>query len=163
MPENPRVICWDSSAFLSYVNEVPDRIQTLETLLESSASGEIELYTSAISHVEVAFGASEQLRGRLDLEIERRIDSLWADPNVVVTVEYQSLIGRVARDMMREAITGGWSLKPLDAIHLATAQWLSDSGTEVDEFQTYDGSLSRYSSIVDFRICEPYNPQPKMM
>ena len=163
MPENPQVICWDSSAFLSYVNEVPDRIQTLETLLERSASGEVDLYTSAISHVEVAFGASEQLRGRLDLEIERRIDSLWADSNVVVAVEYQSLIGRVARDMMREAVTRGWGLKPLDAIHLATAQWLFNTGTEIEEFQTYDVRLTRYASIVDFRICEPYNPQPKMI
>ena len=72
MPDTPTIIYWDSSAFLSYVNEHPDRISTLEALLESSANGTIELYTSTISHVEVAFGASEQQRRRLDPEIERK-------------------------------------------------------------------------------------------
>ena len=135
---------------------------TLETLLERSDRGEIELYTSEISRVEVAFAASEQKRRRLDPGIEQRIDSLWADSNVVVSVEYHGAIGQISRDLMREAITRGWSLKPLDAIHLATAQWLSDVGTEMDEFQTYD-NLSRYASIVDFSICEPYTPQPRML
>ena len=163
MPDSPRIVCWDSSAFLSYVNEVPDRLPVLDALLERSASGEIELYTSAISHVEVAFAASEQRRGRLNPEMERRIDSLWADPNVVVTVEYQRSIGHVARDMMRGAIIRNWSLKPLDAIHLATAQWLTNIGIEVDEFQTYDDRLFRYTSVVDFGIHEPHTPQPKML
>ena len=145
------------------MNEIPDRVPTLEALLESSARGEIELYTSTIAHVEVAFAASEQRRRRLDQETERRIDTLWADPNVVVSVEYNGSIGRIARDMMREAVTRSWSLKPLDAIHLATAQWLSGVGIEVGEFQTYDDRLSRYAPIVDFDICEPHTPQPRML
>ena len=163
MPDTPSILYWDSCNFLSYVNEYPERIPTLEALLERSAKGEFELYTSEISRVEVAFAASEQKRRRLDHEVEHRIDSLWADSNVVVSVEYHGVIGQVARDLMREAITRGWSLKPLDAIHLATAQWLSSVGIEVSEFQTYDGRLSRYASIVDFSICEPYTPQPRML
>ena len=162
MPDTPSNIYWDSCVFLSYVNEYTDRVPTLEALLERSARGEIELYTSEISRVEVAFGASEQKRGRLDPEIEQKIDFLWADSNVVVSVEYHPGIGQTARDLMREAITRGWSLKPLDAIHLATAQWLTSVGVEVSEFQTYD-NLSRYASVVDFSICEPYTPQPRML
>lgn len=162
MPDTSSNIYWDSCVFLSYVNEYADRMPTLEALLERSARGEIELYTSEISRVEVAFAASEQKRGRLDPEIEQKIGSLWADSNVVVSVEYHRGIGQIARDLMREAITRGWSLKPLDAIHLATAQWLTSAGIEVSEFQTYD-NLSRYASIVGFSICEPYTPQPKML
>ncbi len=162
MPDISSIIYWDSCVFLSYVNEYPDRIQTLEALLERSASGEIDLYTSEISSVEVAFAASEQKRRRLDPESERRIDSLWGDSNVIVSVEYHRAIGQIARELMREAITRRWSLKPLDAIHLATAQWLSNTGIVVDEFQTYD-NLSRYAAVVDFGICEPHTPQPRML
>ena len=163
MPDTTEILYWDSCAFLSYVNALPDRIPTLEALLESSATGEIELYTSTISHVEVAFAASEQLRGALDREMERRIDSLWADPTVVVSVEYHGRIGEIAKDMMRGAITTGWSLKPLDAIHLATAQWLSSVGVDVSEFHTYDHGLFKYTPIVGFSICEPHTPQPRMI
>ena len=163
MPDTSPTIYWDSCVFLSYVNEYRDRVPTLEALLERSARGEIELYTSELSHVEVAFAASEQWRGRLDTEIERRIDSLWADSNVVVSVEYHGIIGQVARGMMREAVTRSWSLKPLDAIHLATARWLSSVGIEIDEFQTYDGRVSRYAPIVAFDILEPHTPQPRMI
>lgn len=162
MPDSPSIIYWDSCVLLSYVNEYPERIPALEALLERSTSGEIDLYTSEISRVEVAFAASEQKRRRLDPGSEQRIDSLWADSNVIVSVEYHGAIGQVARGLMREAITRGWSLKPLDAIHLATAQWLSNTGIAVDEFQTYD-NLSRYAAVVDFSICEPYTPQPRML
>ena len=163
MLDTSSIIYWDSCVLLSYVNEYPERIPTLEALLERSARGEVELYTSEISRVEVAFGASEQKRRRLDPESEQRIDSLWADPNVIVTVEYHRAIGQIARELMREAITRGWSLKPLDAIHLATAQWLLDVGVEVGEFHTYDRRLSRYAPIVGFDIREPQTPQPRML
>ena len=162
MPDSSSIVYWDSCVLLSYVNEYPERAPILEALLERSSVGEIELYTSEISRVEVAFAASEQQRRRLDPEAEQRIDSLWADSNVITSVEYHGVIGQIARDLMREAITRGWSLKPLDAIHLATAQWLSNTGIVVDEFQTYD-NLSRYAAVVDFSICEPYTPQPRML
>ena len=163
MPDTPSILYWDSCAFLSYVNETPGCVPTLEAFLEKSATGEVQIYTSAISHVEVAFAASEQQRGRLNSEIERRIDSLWSDPKVVASVEYQDLIGQIARDMIREGISRSWSVKPLDAIHLATAQWLSSVGIGVDEFHTYDHRLFRYVSVVEFDVREPRTPQPRMI
>ena len=163
MPDTSSIIYWDSCVFLSYVNEYRERIPTIEALLERSARGEIQLYTSEISRVEVAFAASEQKRRRLDSAMEQRIDSLWADSNVVVLVECHGAVGQVARDLMREAITRSWSLKPLDAIHLATAQWLSSVGVGVSEFQTYDGRLSRHAPIVGFDVREPHTPQPRML
>ncbi len=163
MPDTPKILYWDSSALLSFVNEYPERISTLDALLESSANGTIEIYTSTISHVEVAFGASEQQRRRLAPEIEREIDSLWSDPNVVVSVEYHNGIGQSARNLIRDAVTRGWSLKPLDAIHLATGQWLSSMEIVVGEFHTYDTRLFKYADIVDFSICEPRTLQPRMI
>ena len=155
-------IYWDANPFLSYVNDYPGRMPTLDALLDSAARGGIKIYTSALSQVEVAFAASEQKRRVLDPREEQKIDALWSDLDVVEVVEYHNGIGRQARALIREGVTRGWSLKPLDAIHLATAQWLVSSGFAVDEFHTYDGGLEKYAALVGFRICEPYTPQPKM-
>ena len=87
MPETPKLIYWDSNAFLSYVNEHPDRMPVLDVLLEESSKvgGEVKIYTSTLSHVEVAFGASEQMGQVLDPQIEQMINDLWADPETCGT------------------------------------------------------------------------------
>lgn len=77
--------------------------------------------------------------------------------------EYHAGIGQIAKNLIRNAITNGWSLKPLDAIHLSTAQWLLSSGLMIEEFHTYDNGLMKYESFVDFSICEPYAEQPRMI
>ncbi len=120
------------------------------------------MYTSALSRVEVAFSATEQNKKALDPEIEKRIESLWSDPDAVVVVEFHDGIADSARELIRGAITQGWSLKPLDAIHLATAKWLSDRSLVVDEFHSYDSQLFRWSQVPDFKIIMPYTPQPKL-
>ncbi len=165
MPGSPEIVYWDADAFLSYINEHPDRVAILERLLSLSATSDssITIYTSTLSHVEVAFAASEQNNQALDREQERRIGDLWNDPNAVVSVEvHQDIIVR-ARSLIRASITRGWSLKPADAIHLATAQWLSHTGTAISEFHTYDNRLSKFSEIVEFEIIEPYTNQPSLL
>lgn len=87
-------VYWDANAFLSYINGLPDRMPVLDALLGSSAGGSIQIYTSAISQVEVAFAASEQRQKALDADMERKINSLWDDPKAVVLVEYHDGIGR---------------------------------------------------------------------
>lgn len=163
MPDSLRIIYWDANAFLAYVNEETERMPTLDAILDSATKGEIQLRTSEISRAEVAFGAAEQTLRALDAATEQLIDSLWNDTATVHMVEYHADIGNRARTLMRSAITRGWSLKPLDAIHLATAQWLVDNGVQVDEFHTYDGSLEKYVAIVGFTICEPHTAQPRMI
>ena len=137
----------------------------LDALLEIAADnrGATTLYTSELSRVEVSFASSEQKQRSLDEEIEQRIDSLWTDPGAVVLVEFHTGIAQTARTLIRHAITRGWNIKPPDAVHLATAQWLSTVGLTVDEFHTYDKELVKYGSIVGFRITEPYTPQPRML
>ncbi len=136
----------------------------LEELLESSSgsSRTIKLYTSTLSQVEVAFAASERRQQQLSPEVEDQISALWEDSESVVSVEYQEVIGMIAKDLMRDAITNGWSLKPLDAIHLATAKWLLDVGITVDEFHTYDDRLFKYNDIVGCPILRPHTPQARM-
>ena len=165
MPESRSVAYWDACNFLSYVNEIEDRIPVLQALLADSASdnGRTKIYTSTLSKVEVSFGASEQNRRVLDPETEARIDSLWADPGAIVLVEFHDGIGAIARQLTRSAITQGWSLKPIDAIHLATAAWLHGVGIAVTEFHTYDTGLYKYAAMMGFNVVEPYTPQPRML
>lgn len=162
MPGNRKCVYWDSCAFLSYVNAIPARMPALEALLEQAAAGEITIYASTLSHVEVAFANTEKQSDTLSPEIERQINSLWADANLVTSVELHPAIALIARRLMRDALAIGQSLKPPDATHLATAQWLSDVGINVDEFHTYDKGFSKYAAVVSFAIVEPYVQQPRL-
>ncbi len=76
-------------------------------------------------------------------------------------VEFHSDIAKEARTLIREALTRKWSLKPLDAIHLATARWLSKAGLSIDEFHTYDKGIFKYGSVVGFKIVEPNTQTPR--
>ena len=60
---------------------------------------------------------------------------------------------------MRDAIPHGWGLKPMDAIHLATAEWVNRRLFTVEEFHTYD-KLDKYGFMIGIRIKEPYILQP---
>ena len=164
MPDTRKIMYWDSCVSLSYVNEMRDRMPVLDVLLESSRSGgAVKFYTSTLTHVEVSFAASEQRKRVLDPQAEQRINDLWSDPEVVMSVEYHEGIGQVAKGLIRDAIARGWSLKPLDAIHLATAQWLGSVGLKVEEFHTYDDRLWKYGPIVGFGIREPYTQAPRLL
>ena len=167
MASGQRPIYWDSCVWLSYINGYPGRLPVLETLLADSRTrlADIELVTSTIAQTEVAFALAEWESHTLDPEVEAKIDSLWTDRRAITLVEYHTAVAKEARDLIRLGIEHQWQLKPLDAIHLATARWLG-----VDEFHTYDTKLPRYSDQVGFPIMEPYVAtgkaavaQPKLM
>jgi predicted nucleic acid-binding protein len=159
MPSPKRRIYWDAPVWLSYVNGDVDRLPTLDALLadSSSTSGAIELYTSTVSQVEVAFAKAEQDKRALDPTIEQQIDELWADRSALKLVELYETITREARQFIRLAMTRGWSLKPIDAIHLATAKL-----SQCEEFHTYDERLLRYTNDVGFPVVEPHTQQPRL-
>lgn len=152
---DPRSVYWDANVFLRYVNGMAEHLPVLEALLNSS---EVTIYTSVMSIVEVSFGGVEQTRRRLDPAVEGLINGLWANPDTIV-VDCQNEIGEGAKGLMRETFPRGWRLKPADAIHLATARWLIDSGVRIDEFHTYDADLYKYSGVVGFTLCAPNTAQ----
>ena len=162
MPGNHKSVYWDANVFLSYVNAAPGRMPVLNALMEQAAAGEITIYTSALSRVEVAFTDSEQQARAPNPEIENLLDDLWANRNVVRAIETLPAISLSARGLIRAVLTYGWSLKPPDAIHLATARWLLNEGISVDEFHTYDASLFKYADVAGFDIVEPYVEQPRL-
>lgn len=156
-----RNVYWDANVFLSYVNGEEARLPVLEALLRSSASpsGEVTIYTSAISKVEVSFGEVEKTRRQPVPEIAALIDGLWAAVDAITLVDFQDVIGQEATRLIRASLPQGGGLRPNDAMHLATAQWLSDTGIKIDELHTYDRRLMRHSGSVGFTICEPHTAQ----
>lgn len=69
------------------------------------------------------------------------------------------MIALKAQQLMRAAIVNKWSLKPADAIHLATAAQL-----KVQEFHTYDDRLEKFSSLdgIKFTIGPPISKNPQL-
>jgi predicted nucleic acid-binding protein len=163
MPEElPRIYC-DADVFLSYINGIAERLPNIEALLEKSGT-DLQIITSSISVVEVAFGKAEQDGKALDAEIEARINALWSPESPVRLVEFYPMIAEGAKTLLRESIARGWKLKPMDAIHLSTARQ-----ERVTDFHTYD-DLAKYSApgpsgeppILNFRIGPPEVRQPKL-
>lgn len=158
MPDVPRIY-WAACVFLSYVNEYPDRLGDIEALLAEADRKEIDIVTSTISIVEVAFGAVEKRREALSAEIETKINRLW-NPHYspVKMVDFYALIGEDAQKLMRSGILDGWVLKPMDAVHLCTVRRV-----EAEAFHTYDEKLDKWSARVGFPIGRPNPTSPKLL
>jgi predicted nucleic acid-binding protein len=158
MTDRLPLIYWDADVYLSYIEDQPDRAPLIELLLEDARVGQIELVTSAISIAEVAFAASERLADRLSIDVERKIDGLWAVGAPTRVVEVYPLIAHRARNLMRQGVENGWALKPHDAIHLATAQQL-----RADEIHTYDGKWAKFSQFITIPVDAPGANQPRIV
>lgn len=142
---------WDACIFLSYLNGVRNRVPVIEDFLSRSRRGEIAIVTSTLSLVEVAFGAVEKDTGKLDGDTERKIDKLWADRKAIKLVEVHQLLYRDARELIRFAVSNNWSLKPADAIHLATAKRVG--AYEINTFEKT--AWNKYETKLGIRICAP--------
>jgi len=156
MPDDRRY--WDACVFLSYINGVADRLPTIDALLADSEAGNFEIITSTVSVVEVAYALTEKNTRVLDPASEAAIDALWQDRTTIKLVEFYEELGREARALMRAGIAEGWSLKPKDAIHLATA-----SVHKATMMHTYDGGLVKYGKLIGIDVCEPFTPKPRLI
>ena len=159
MPDPAPLLYWDADVLLSWVEDHPERSPLIGLLLADARAGELEIVTSMISQVEVAFSATERMQRALSLETETKINGLWEPGGPVKLVEVYSLVAVRERTLIREGVPRGWTgLRAHDAIHLATAQQMG-----VAEFHTYDDSLPRYEELVGFPICEPRTSQPRIV
>jgi predicted nucleic acid-binding protein len=150
VPE-PQFLYWDADVFLSYLNAYPDRIQTLEAILDNVSKEKQHLIvTSTITKVEVAWVAHEKLNRVLDDDEEARIDNLWNDSSVVGFVDFHEHVASIARSIMRTGMTRGWRLRTNDAIHLASAQWM-----QCREVNTYEKDWKKYEELIGITIKEP--------
>ena len=150
MSDEPRRIYWDSCVPLSYLNGVPNRVPIIEELFKQARAEEIELLTSSVSRVEIAFVQAEKDSGELDQEAKEAIDAFWLPGSPIKTVEFYDLIADDAKTLIRRGIEQGWgSLKPMDAIHIATAQRM-----RVSEMHSYDDRVQKWSGKLGFPIAD---------
>ncbi len=121
MPTKKRVY-WDACVFISYFDKTPSRIVTIDDLLAQSKSGDLEIVTSTLSIVEVAFNIAERTAGLIP-QVVADMDAFWRDTDVVTLIEPSVPIARQARSLIRYAMDN--KLKKIrcpDATHLASAQ-----------------------------------------
>jgi predicted nucleic acid-binding protein len=149
---------WDACVPLSYINGIPDRLQHIDSMMSKSGT-EFQIVTSVLSVAEVAFAALERDASELDPEMEAKIAKLWRVESPIMLVEFYELLATKAQRLIRSAVTKGWSLKPADAIHLATADQL-----RVAQFHTYDERLEKFSAITEskFTIGRPVSRSPHL-
>jgi len=152
------LIYWDACVFLSYINGEHGRVEVISQLLTDVASREgTKIVTSAMTKVEVAYGSAEKCGRALDPATEDAIESLWDGYECIVTVEFHDAIALDARGLMRKAIEEGRKLRPMDAIHLATAAWVG-----AKEFHTYDPRILKYPVAGSYKISEPFVGQSRL-
>jgi predicted nucleic acid-binding protein len=106
--------------------------------------------------VEVAYAKAEKSRRVLDPAVVAGMDALWADRSAVQLVEFDQVIARNARDLMRTSIEISRKLTPADAIHLATARVM-----QVAECQTTDEAMKRWNDL-GFPVQDPWTPSPRL-
>lgn len=157
MPGDEPVIYWDSNVLISYLDGDEDRLPIIDELFRRSRAREIDLITSVVSQVEVAYIASEKEGGALDPQIEQSINELWIPASPINVVELHELIATRARELIRVGLVESRALKPMDAIHLASAESIS-----AGELHTYDESLERWTGTMNFAIREPQTPQSQL-
>jgi predicted nucleic acid-binding protein len=137
MPGDEPIIYWDSNVLLSYLNGDEDRLPIIDELFRRSRAAEVGLITSVISEVEVACVASEKTGGALDPQVEQSINELWVPASPINVVEFHELIATRARELIRIGLIEDRALKPIDAIHLASAESVGAS-----ELQTYGATTA---------------------
>lgn len=155
MANPPRRIYLDANVFLNYVNGI--HLTEIDPVFDEAVRGDIELVTSQVSVVEVAFGASEQAGHQLSEETLDKINALWLPPAPTKLIEFYDLIAEDARGLIRAGLPDGRRLKPMDAIHLATARrW------KCTHFYTYDSQLYGFDAAVSMTIEEPQTRTPQL-
>ncbi len=131
-------VYWDACVVESYIEMTADRWQLLRSLLRASAddSQPIRLVTSTWTITEVAyFGTLEDVAPLP--EADDAIRDFW-DSGALELIEYHEMIASAARDIVRRSHFEKWTVKPKDAVHIASAL-----ARGAIEFHTYDNTLAR--------------------
>lgn len=146
--DKPRRSYWDSCVFLALINREPGRSTVVNELMEHARKGDLEVVTSLLTITEVAYAVAE--KHSPSTATLAGIDKLWDHASPVKLVEFHRLIAVDARDLMRQGLPKGLSLKPPDAIHLSTA-----SRNGCAEILTYDPKWTAYAGLVGVPVSEP--------
>src|SRR2546423_1033068 len=105
MPKINYIYC-DANVFLAYFNAEAGRVEILDQLFEEvQKDNQRKIVTSVVSINEVSHVAEEKNRNRLDQKVYEALEHLWGDTSLVEFVDFNELIARQARDLIRQAIS----------------------------------------------------------
>lgn len=141
---NPRRVYWDACAWIALIQQermlnsdgtlFEDRYGMCRNVINAAERNHIEIATSTLSLVEVC-KASSLLQNIGEDKI-----ATFFENDYVLLVNLDRAVGEMARKLMRS----GFSLKPPDACHLATAALAF-----VDEAHTFDRKLLGLDGLID--------------
>jgi predicted nucleic acid-binding protein len=165
MAKTPKIPVYylDSCVFLALINKEANRFKVVEAILDDAEARECEVYTSQLTVAEVAFAEQEKKKRTLSDTVENKISKLWHPSAPTLLVDVHPNISAGARDIIRQAMKDGWtrgedwSVKPPDAIHIATAILM-----KAEKFFTYDDRLLRLRKKAGVDICEPFLVQGRI-
>ena len=130
-----RYIYWDANPFCAVFNKEKDRLDKCVAVLNAAEAGELKIITSSNTLAEVVRVKGEPRIGPGQEAI--LYDFFQNDFIIFVNVEW--FVGTQARRLIHDFP----ALKPMDAIHLATAL-----RAKVAEMHTYDDDLCHLSGKV---------------
>ncbi|MCW1970953.1 MAG: PIN domain-containing protein [Anaerolineae bacterium] len=161
MRKPDRIVYLDADVIISFLSGEAQRLPIIEAFFEevTASKGAVLLITSVITQAEVSFLIDERDSASFRSEAEQIIDDFWRDETLLSVVELNPDIALIARDIQRSARSAGKKpLKPMDAIHLATAKWAGASQLftyNIAHFKPHEQS----ASVI---ILEPYASQPRL-
>jgi len=127
-------IYWDSDAFLGWLQNEPDKVAKCQGPIKRATRGEIILFTSALTLTEVLW----MKNAPKITQDKREILNRFFRRSFVRVAAVSRKIAETAQDVVWES-----SIKPKDAIHIATALHHS-----IKYFETFDGKLIKKSGKV---------------
>lgn len=134
---------WDSACFLAYLNDEKERVPACEEVLNYAEDGNAELVISSLVLCEVVHLKE---RVRMTSDKESKIQDLFEKP-YIIPVD----VNRRVAEFSRQLLWKNLSLKPKDAVHVASAII-----GEVIELHTFDEPLIELSGkIENLVICKP--------
>ncbi len=104
---------WDSSVFVAYFNDEPNRADTVEKLLNDALEGRLTIITSSFACVEVLKLKNHE---HLSKEDEQMISDFFEYPFIKMVDATRGIC-----EAARHLIWKHSSLKPKDAVHMASA------------------------------------------
>jgi predicted nucleic acid-binding protein len=156
--DDSQLVYWDACVLIALVNEEAGRIEHLTALMADADDGRLSVITSTASVTEVAYATNEKAQGVLDDAVYDRIETLWTPASPVRLVDFHLGLARRSRDLIRESVAQARQVKPMDAIHLATAESMS-----VAKFHTYDlQRLQPWGPTLGFAVEEPTSDRPQL-
>lgn len=129
MPNSRQRVYFDANVIIAYLADEAGRASVAAALLEDAQRGNIELLTSVLSVTEVAFIASDHAPDVSNAD-ESAIEALWSPGSPIRLTDISIRVAERARSIIRAARSRGMrSVKPADAIHLASAKCTDVTGS----------------------------------